>query len=160
MQIRQDFVTRGGCFRKRQRGDSHAFSALESLDNPAVLDPIVGAISMQQNVARVGRRDEALAGESREVLEQEFVARRIELARDIVEQEDRGIPVRASQHRELGGLPREHDGAQLALRCEASGLAPVELEDDVIAMRAELGRLRREIARPAIAELLLERLAG
>jgi len=57
----------------------------ELLGNSSVLDAVVGPISVQQDMARRGRRDEALTGEAREVLEQEFVARGIELARHVIE---------------------------------------------------------------------------
>jgi hypothetical protein len=49
------------------------------------------------------------------VLEQKFVALRVELARHVIEQEDRRVAMRAGQDGELGGLPRQHDRAQLAL---------------------------------------------
>ena len=135
-----------------------------SRGNLAIFDAVIGPVSRQQNMALVGGRDEALAGLRREVLEQVRVARWIELARHVIEQQDRQVAVRAREHRELRGLPREHDRAQLALRREAPGLAAVELEREVVAMRPELRRLRREIlraaARDARARICSTRRAG
>ena len=48
-------------------------------------------------------------------MKQILVARGIELARHIVEKQDRLIAVCAPEDLELGGLPREHDRAELAL---------------------------------------------
>src|SRR5688572_29401543 len=107
-------------------------------------------------MAAVSGRDEALSCERREVLEQEFIARCIELARHVIEQENRWIAVRAAEHFELRGLPREHDRAELALGRKAPRLSRVELEHDVIAMWTELGRLRCEISRPARTQLVLD----
>src|SRR4051794_36989512 len=102
---------------------------------------------------RMGRRDEALPREGGEVLEQELVARGIELARDIVEEKDRLVTVDPAEDRELRGLPREHDRAQLALRREGTGIAAVELEQEVVAVRADLGGAGREILGPTLGQV-------
>src|ERR1041384_2129334 len=99
-------------------------------------------------MARMRGRDEALPGQSSEMIEQVRVALRVELARDVVEQQDRRTPVWPREHRELGRLPGQHDRAQLALRGVRAGLAPVELEHQVVAVRADLGRTGREILAP------------
>jgi hypothetical protein len=53
--------------------------------------------------------------------------------------------MRAGQDGELGGLPRQHDRAQLALGGVGAGLAALELEHQVVAVRADLRRARREV---------------
>jgi hypothetical protein len=110
----------------------------------AVFDAIVGAVLAQQHVTRMRGRDEALAGQSCEVIEQVLVALRVELARDVVEEQDRRVAVRAGQDRELRGLPGQHDRAQLALGGVGPGLAALELEHQVVAVGPDLGRVGRE----------------
>ena len=111
-----------------------------SRGNLAISDAVIGPVSGEQNVASVGRRDEALTGLRARCSNRYCVARGIELARHVVEQQDRQVAVRSREHGELGGLPREHDRAQLALRRERAGVALVELEREVVAMRPELRR--------------------
>src|ERR1041385_8016973 len=122
-----------------------------SRGNLAIFDAVIRTVLREQNMALVRGRDEALSGHRCEVLEQVLVARRIELARDIVEQENRLIAVHAREHGHLPRLPREHDRAQLPLRCERASVAAIELERDVIAMRTELRRRGREILHAALA---------
>src|SRR5688572_33297628 len=104
-----------------------------SRGNLAIFDAVIRTVSGQQNMSFVRGRDEHLPGLQCEVLEQVRVARGIELARYVIEQENRTIAVRAREHRELRRLPREHDRAQLTLRCKASGVALVERECNVVA---------------------------
>src|SRR5678816_923067 len=105
-----------------------------SRGNLALLDTVIRPVSTQQDMALVRGRDEHLTGLHCEVLEQVRIASGIELARDVIEQQDRLIAARSREHCELGCLPGEHDGAQLTLRCKQSGLAIVELEREVVAM--------------------------
>jgi hypothetical protein len=67
----------------------------KDVENAARLDR--RAVLAQQYMPRMRGRDEALSGEIREVLEQVLVALRVELARYIVEQQNRRIAVRMSQ---------------------------------------------------------------
>src|SRR5688500_8650222 len=116
-----------------------------SRGNLATLNAVISPVSSEQDMGLVRRRNEHLAGLRREVLEQVRVARGIELARYVAEKEARLIAVRAREHRQLGGLPREHDRTQLPLGRELPCVARVELEGEIIAMWTELRRLRREI---------------
>src|ERR1044071_6312356 len=111
-----------------------------SRGNLAILDAVIRTVPGQQNVALVRSSYEHLAGQQSEVLEQVRVACRVQLARHVIEQQNRRIAVRSREDRELRRLPREHDRAQLALRCKQPGIAIVELEREVVAMRTELRR--------------------
>ena len=69
----------------------------------------------------------------------------IELAEDVVEQQQRRPAVRRPKQVERGQLERQDRGALLAARREAGQVAPVALERDVVAVRPD-ERLRRSTA--------------
>ena len=60
---------------------------------------------------------------------------RIELAHDVVEQQDGMLAERFFYERDLGHLPSKYDGPLLALAREIGGVPAVELERYRISMR-------------------------
>ena len=77
---------------------------------------------------------------------------RIELAEDVVEQEQGRPAVERGQEVQLGELEGEDGRPLLAARGEPGQVAPVELEGEVVAVRAD--------ERGAVPDLLLGRLAS
>ena len=77
-------------------------------------------------------------------------AHRIELAEDVVEQEQWRFALRRGEQVHLGQLEGQDGGALLAARGEGGQGPSVELEDDVVAVRAD--------ERGAVPELLVGRL--
>ena len=75
---------------------------------------------------------------------------RVELAEDVVEQEQRRAAVERGQQVELGELEREDRRPLLAARREPGQVAAAELEGEVVAVRAD--------ERRAVPDLLLGRL--
>lgn len=76
---------------------------------------------------------------------QEPPAIRVELAHDIVEQEDRILAGLRPEEFEFGKLQREHAGALLSLRAERAQVDLVDRELQVVAVRAAARHAAQDI---------------
>ena len=86
------------------------------------------------HVGQVGRRHERLA--RAQALDQPLAAAGVELAHDVVEQQQRRSAALVLEHRALGQQQRQQAHALLALRAVGAQLAPVAQQRDVVAVRA------------------------
>ena len=109
------------------------------------------------HMGEVGRGDDALpvAGDPHR---QALAAVGIELAHDVVEQEQRRAPASLGQRLALGDEQRQQRQPLLALRPVGAQGAPVALEHEVVAVRAVAGEAPVQIAVHPFGELGGERL--
>ncbi len=107
---------------------------------------------------RVGGGQHDLTFERREVLHQVRVALGIELARHVVQQEERRPALRPAQVLDLADLERQHHGARLALaRVEARG-ALADEEAQIVGVWSHAGVAALLVARLTAAERLQQAL--
>src|SRR5512132_2404633 len=99
------------------------------------------------------RRQENLPSCEAQKREERLGAIAVELARDIVEQEDRLEPSRLGDRRRLRGLEGERERAVLPLRSDDARGVIVEVEPEVVAVRSEAGAGSVSVARTALAQL-------
>src|SRR5262245_30194336 len=106
----------------------------------------------------MGGGDERLAAKSAKKSKQLRVAGGVELAGNVVEQQDRRIPQLRGEQLDLGDLERQHQRARLSLRGEHRGGAPVEREAQLVGVRPTRGAAARAIASPFLDQASAERL--
>src|SRR4030095_13591450 len=100
------------------------------------------------------RREEKLAlGRSQE-LEQRRRSLGIELARNIVEKQDREHTARLRDARELRAFHRERDGAVLSLRCDDARRVSVERHGQIVEVGSEAGSFALCILSPRRSQAL------
>ena len=87
--------------------------------------------------------------------EQRLAPVRVELAHDVVEEQD-GIFARlGAQELELGELQRERARALLSLRAEGTQVDAVDGEHEVVPVGADGGRAARDVIFPALLQFLI-----
>src|SRR5262249_43224916 len=101
---------------------------------------------------RPRRRQKNLTWSLAQKFEQERRPRQVELARYVVEQEDRMNAARLGDARELGELQSHRDGTVLALRRVGAHVVASEPNHDVVAMRAFSRAAAVPVALPARAQ--------
>src|SRR6202142_3652415 len=101
------------------------------------------------NDLALGDRDQRLAVELRDDVEEQPAAHGIELARHVVEQQDRGITQAFVDVSQLRELERQHEGSELALRGMAAGERSREPYLQIVDLRTEAREAPTNIERPA-----------
>ena len=84
-------------------------------DDAAVRDVKVDALGERRDDLPLGDRNQGLTSQAADHVEEELAARRIELARDVVEEQHGDVGAARLDVRELRELEREHERTQLAL---------------------------------------------
>src|SRR5262245_54050405 len=107
------------------------------LDDSSVDPEIAPLVSPVHDEIGARRRDEKLALDRGQKLEQRARALGIELARYVVEKQDGKHAARLRDAHELGTFERERDGAMLSLRCDDARGATVEHESEIVEVRTE-----------------------
>ena len=111
--------------------------------------PWRSATQRRVEVVEGRRRDERLR-QLRDAPDEVRAPVRIELAEDVVEQEERRAPVERGQEVELGELEGEDRGPLLAARGEPGQIAAGQVEGEVVAMRPDRASSRsRPPSRPS-----------
>src|SRR5262249_15616197 len=87
-----------------------------------------------------------LAIDPLEEIEEVGVPSRVELRRDVVEEEDRRLAVDVAEERHLGGLPGGDERAELALRRVPARLVAAEEERHGVDMRSHAGLAAGDVA--------------
>src|SRR4051812_23221649 len=85
---------------------------------------------------RVGRREDHLASERPQVRHEERVPVRVELARDVIEEEERSAPLHAPQALDLRDLESQDRRARLPLAREGTCRLIAERDGDIVRVRA------------------------
>src|SRR5947207_523775 len=98
------------------------------------------------DVPWMGRRDEALAIDPIEKIEEKSVPFGVEFRAHVVEKKDGRVAVELAQELDLCGLPGEDESSQLALRGEGAGLVVAQEEHDVVDVRTDARLTARQIA--------------
>src|SRR5580698_7484187 len=117
----------------------------------------VEAVGARGDDLTLGDRDERLAIEPGDHVEQQCAARGIELARHVVEQEDWGVAEAGAHLRQLGQLERQHQRPELPLRGVGAGQRPGEADLQVVGLGPEAGEAAPFVERPALGEAPPER---
>src|SRR5438105_755207 len=106
----------------------------------------------------VGRGEHDLAGKLRQIRHEKCVSLRIELARDVVEQEQRRAALLFPQVFDLADPEGEHHRARLALAGVEAGRLVADEDAEVVRMRPDAGETALAVALQSIHERLAERL--
>ena len=118
----------------------------------AALDVEGFDLVFDQDVIAVGGGDEDLAFGPGEKVEEEAVAGAVELAGDVVEQEQGAEAAHVLKEPDLGDLERQHEGSLLSLAREALGGVIGELDLDVVAVGAAGGEAASAVFLASVAE--------